>query len=69
MPRFIASLGTKRTMIGLFQNINMMNNSITGEDLYIMVNSVHRPSRRKERQRRHAPSMQALPNLMAFIDK
>ena len=47
----------------------MMNNSRTGEDLYIMVNSVHRPSRRKEIQRRYAPSMQALPSLMAFLDK
>ena len=56
-------------MIGLFQKTNMMNNSRTGEDLYTMVNSVQRPSRRNERQRRHAPSMQALPSLMAFLEK
>ena len=47
----------------------MMKNSGTGEDLYIMVNSVDRPSRIKERQRRNAPSMQALPILMAFLEK
>ena len=29
-------------MIGLFQKTNMMKNSITGEDLYMMVNSVCR---------------------------
>ena len=56
-------------MIGLFQEITIMKNSRTGKDLYIMVNFVHRPSRRNERQRRHAPSMQALPNLMAFLEK
>ena len=69
MPRWMASLGPKRTMIRLFQRINMMKNSRTGEDLYTMVNSVHRPSRRKERQRRNAPSMQDLPSLMAFPEK
>ena len=42
MPRRIASLGPKITMIGFFQKINMMKNSRTGEDLYIMVNYVHR---------------------------
>ena len=47
----------------------MMKNLRTGEDLYTMVNSVHRPSRRKERQRRNAPSMQDLPSLMAFPEK
>ena len=34
-----------------------------------MFNLIHRPSRRNERQRRHAPSMQALPSLMAFLEK
>ena len=47
----------------------MMKNSRTGEDLYTMVNSNHRTSRRKERQRRHAPSMQALQILMEFLEK
>ena len=47
----------------------MMKNSRTGEGLYIMVNYVHRPSRKKETQRIHAPSMQALPSLMAFLEK
>ena len=47
----------------------MMKNSRTGEDLYTMVNSVHIPSRGKERQRRNAPSMQDLPSLMAFLEK
>ena len=61
--------GPKRTMIRLFQRINMMKNSRTGEDLYIMVDFVHRPSSRKERQKRHAPIMQALPSLMAFLEK
>ena len=42
---------------------------MNGEDLYIMVNSVHRPSRRRETQRRHDPSMQYLPSLMALLDK
>ena len=69
MPRWITSLGPKKTMIGLFQNINMTKNSITGEDLYIMVNSVHRPSRRKYRQKRHAPSTHALPSLRVFLYK
>ena len=47
----------------------MMNNSRTEEDLYTMVDSVHRPSITKERHRRHSPSIQALPSLMAFLDK
>ena len=47
----------------------MMNNSRSGEDLYTTFNSVHRTSRRNERQMIHAPSMQALPILMAFLEK
>ena len=43
MPRLIALLGPNITMIGLFQEINIMKNSRTGEDLYTMVNSVHIP--------------------------
>ena len=43
MPRLIASLGPKITMIGLFQEINIMKNSRTEEDLYIMVDSVYIP--------------------------
>ena len=43
MPRLIASIGPKRKIIGLFQDISIANNYRTGEDLYIMVNSVHRP--------------------------
>ena len=69
MPRWIASLGPKKTMIGLFQEITIMKNSRTGKDLYIMVNLVHRLSRINERQRRHAPSIQALPSLMALLEK
>ena len=69
MPILIASLGPKRKMIELFQEISMMKNSRTGEDLYTMVNSIHRTSRRKQRQRRHATSMQDLPSLMAFLQK
>ena len=34
-----------------------------------MVNLVHRPSRRNERQRRHAQSIQALPSLMEFLEE
>ena len=41
MLRLIDSLGPKIKMIGLFQKINIMNNSRTEEELYIMVNSVH----------------------------
>ena len=69
MTTRIASLGLKGTMIALFQKTNMMKNSRTGEDLYAIVNFVHRPSRRNERQRRHSPSMQALPSLMAILEK
>ena len=47
----------------------MINNSRTGEELYTMVNSVHRPPRRKEIHSRYATSMQALPSLMAFLEK
>ena len=47
----------------------MMKNSRTGEDLYIMVDYINRPSRRNERQRRNAPSIQDLPSLMAFLEK
>ena len=43
--------------------------SITDKDLSIMVSSARRLSRRRERQRIHAPSMQALPILMKFIGK
>ena len=64
MLRLIASLGPKRTMIELFQDISIMKNSRTVEYLYIMVNSVHRPLRIRERQKRHALSIQALPILM-----
>ena len=56
-------------MIGLYQNISIMNISITGKDLYIMVNFAHIPSRRIEIQRRHALSMKALPSLMEFLGK
>ena len=69
MPRLIDSLGPKRTMIGLLQDISIMKDPRTGEDLYIMVNSVHIPSRRRERQNRHALSMHALPSLMEFLGK
>ena len=37
--------------------------------IHIMVNYVHRPSRIRKRQRRHARSMQALSSLMAFLEK
>ena len=47
----------------------MMKNSRTGEDLYKIVNFFHRPSRRNEIQKRHAPSMQALPSLMELLEK
>ena len=56
-------------MIGLFQEIGIMKNSRTGKDPYTMVNLVHRPSRINGIQRRHAPSMQALQSLMAFLEK
>ena len=56
-------------MIGSFQKINMMNNSITGEELYIMINSVHIPSRIKQGHRRHASSIQDLTILMVFLEK
>ena len=56
-------------MIESSQKISIMKSSRTVEDLYIMVNSAHRPSRRKERQRRYDLSMQALPILMAFLGK
>ena len=47
----------------------MMKNKRTGEDLYTMFNFVHISSRKNEIQRRHTPSMQALPSLMAFLEK
>ena len=56
-------------MVVLFQTTNIMNNSRTGEDIYINSNSIHRPSKINERQRIHAPSMQALPSLMEFLEK
>ena len=46
-----------------------MNNSRTGENPSIMVHSALMPSRRRERQRRHAPSMKSLPSLMEFLGK
>ena len=56
-------------MIGLFQKTNIMKNLIPVEDLYIMFDSVHRPSSRRERQIRHASILQALPSLIAFLDR
>ena len=56
-------------MIGLFQEINIIKSSITGEDIYTMVNSIHRPLKRRKTQRRHDLSMQDLPSLMAFLEK
>ena len=56
-------------MIGLFQKINIMKNSITKEDLYIMVNYVHIPKSRRERKRRHALGMHNLPSLIKFLRK
>ena len=47
MPRRIASIGTKRKMIGLYQKTSIMKSSITGEELYIMVDSFHIPSMRR----------------------
>ena len=46
-----------------------MRNSITGKKLLTMVNSVRKISRRREIQRKHARSMQALLSLMAFLEK
>ena len=65
MPRLIASLDPKSTMIVFSQNINIMKILRTAEDL----NSANRPSRRRERQRRNALNMQALTSLMAFLGK
>ena len=67
MPRWIASLDPKRKMIGLSQKIIIMKSSITGEELYIMVNSSQRPSMRRERQSRNAISMKYLRILMVFL--
>ena len=44
-----------------------MKISITGKDLSIIVDSALRPSRKKERQRRHAPSIQDPPGLMELL--
>ena len=46
-----------------------MKSSRTGEDLYIMVNSVNRPLKRREIHRIYALSMQDLPSLMSFLGK
>ena len=46
-----------------------MKSSRTGEGLSTIVNSAHRTSKRREIQRRHAPGIQALPSLMAFLWK
>ena len=43
--------------------------SKTEKDLSIRVNSAHMPSRRRERQRIHAPIMEALSSLMTFLGK
>ena len=67
MTRRISLLGPKRIMIGLSQRIITMKNSRTGKDLYTTVNFARIPSRRRERHRRHAPSMKALLSLMSFL--
>ena len=69
MPIWIDSLVPKMRIIGLSQIIIAMKISRTGEDPSIMVNSTLRPSRRREIQRRHAPSMQSLTSLMVFLEK
>ena len=56
-------------MIGFFQKISIIKSSRTVEDQYIMVNSSHRPSRRRGIQRRPATSMQDIPNIMVFLGK
>ena len=56
-------------MIGLFHGTCITIISITGKYLYIMVNSSHRPSRRRWIQRRPATSMQDIPNIMVFLGK
>ena len=56
-------------MVGLYQEISAMNNSRTRKDLSIMSNSYHITSMRRERQRIHELSIQALPILMASIGK
>ena len=38
MPKLIASVGPKRTMIGFYHKIIIMKSSITDKDLSIMVN-------------------------------
>ena len=63
----IDSLGPKRIMIRLYQRIITMNISRIGKDLFINVNSARRTSRRREKQRIHAPSMQAMRSLMLFL--
>ena len=69
IPIWIASLRPKRRMIGLSQGINTMKSSRTGKDLSIISKSACRHLRRRERQRIHSPSIQALPSLMAFLGK
>ena len=66
---WISSLGQNRVMIGLYQGISTIKSSKTGKGLSIMVDSDSRPSRRRERQRRHAPIIQYLPSLMVFLGK
>ena len=69
MPRWIASLGPKKIIVGLYQGISTMKISKTDKYLSIMVSSARRPSRIIERQRIQAPSIQAMPSLMEFLEK
>ena len=46
-----------------------MNISITGKYVFTMVNSARRTSRRREEQRRYAPSIQDISSLMGFLEK
>ena len=53
----------------MYQRIIIMKSKINGEDLSTMANSSHIPSRKRERQRRHAPSILDLPSLTTLLEK
>ena len=69
MPILIVLHGPKRIPIIFFQGICITSSSTNVKDVSIMVNYDHIPPRIRGRKSRHAPSIMALPSLMAFLDK
>ena len=69
MPIRMASLGPKRIIIGLSQEISKMKRSRIGDNQSIMVNYARRPSKGSKRQRRNAPILKDIPSLMLLLGK